>query len=56
VVNKKYENINRSGRIVTMVDDYRADNLVEDEQISIIGKTLEMEAAAPSRYVTTVAV
>ena len=33
----------KNGRIVTAVDDYRADILIEDEQISVIGKTLEME-------------
>ncbi len=34
----------KNGRIVTAVDDYRADILIEDEQISVIGKTLSMEA------------
>jgi dihydropyrimidinase len=34
----------KNGRIVTAVDDYHADILIEDEQISIIGKTLEIEA------------
>ncbi len=34
----------KNGRIATAVDDYRADILIEDEQISVIGKTLEMEA------------
>lgn len=34
----------KNGRIVTAVDDYRADILIEDEQISLIGKSLEMEA------------
>ena len=34
----------KNGRIVTAVDDYKADILIEDEQVSIIGKTLEMEA------------
>ncbi len=33
----------KNGRIVTAVDDYHADILIEDEQISVIGKTLEME-------------
>src|SRR5438045_1323196 len=33
----------KNGRIVTAVDDYKADILIEDEQISVIGKTLEME-------------
>ncbi len=30
----------KNGRIVTAVDDYRADILIEDEQVSQIGKTL----------------
>ena len=34
----------KNGRIVTAVDDYHADILIEDEQISVIGKRLEMEA------------
>ncbi|MDQ3221214.1 MAG: amidohydrolase family protein, partial [Acidobacteriota bacterium] len=34
----------KSGRIVTAVDDYTADILIEDETISIIGKMLDMEA------------
>ena len=34
----------KNGRIVTAVDDYRADILIEDETISVIGKTLDMEA------------
>jgi dihydropyrimidinase len=34
----------KNGRIVTAVDDYRADILIEDETISLIGKTLEMGA------------
>ncbi|MEZ5425421.1 MAG: dihydropyrimidinase [Pyrinomonadaceae bacterium] len=33
----------KNGRIVTAVDDYRADILIEDETVSVIGKTLEME-------------
>jgi dihydropyrimidinase len=33
----------KNGRIVTAVDDYKADILIENEQISVIGKTLEME-------------
>ncbi|MGI8467171.1 MAG: dihydropyrimidinase, partial [Pyrinomonadaceae bacterium] len=33
----------KNGRIVTAVDDYRADILIEDETISVIGKTLDME-------------
>jgi dihydropyrimidinase len=34
----------RNGRIVTAVDDYKADVLIEDEKISVIGARLEMEA------------
>ncbi|MGB9179984.1 MAG: hypothetical protein WCB68_12125, partial [Pyrinomonadaceae bacterium] len=34
----------RNGRIVTAVDDYKADVLIEDEVISVIGAKLEMEA------------
>ncbi|HEY8563457.1 MAG TPA: dihydropyrimidinase [Pyrinomonadaceae bacterium] len=34
----------KNGRVVTAVDDYRADILIEDEQVSVIGKSLEMEA------------
>jgi dihydropyrimidinase len=34
----------KNGRVVTAVDDYRADILIEDEQVSLIGKTLDMEA------------
>jgi dihydropyrimidinase len=34
----------RNGRIVTAVDDYRADILIEDETVSVIGAKLEMEA------------
>ncbi len=34
----------KNGRIVTAVDDYRADILIEDETVSVIGKSLEMEA------------
>jgi len=30
----------KNGRIVTAVDDYRADILIEDERVSMIGKTL----------------
>lgn len=33
----------KNGRIVTAVDDYRADILIEDESVSVIGKTLDME-------------
>jgi dihydropyrimidinase len=33
----------RNGRIVTAVDDYKADVLIEDEVVSVIGAKLEME-------------
>ncbi|MFL6282351.1 MAG: dihydropyrimidinase [Pyrinomonadaceae bacterium] len=34
----------RNGRVVTAVDDYRADILIEGETVSIIGARLDMEA------------
>src|SRR4029078_12054168 len=34
----------KNGRVVTAVDDYKADILIEDERESVIGKSLEMEA------------
>src|SRR5437763_8227592 len=34
----------RSGRVVTAVDDYRADILIEGETVSVIGAKLDMEA------------
>ncbi|HEV2914566.1 MAG TPA: dihydropyrimidinase [Pyrinomonadaceae bacterium] len=34
----------RNGRVVTAVDDYKADILIEDEVVSVIGARLEMEA------------
>ena len=34
----------KNGRIVTAVDDYQADILIEDEKISVIGAKLTMEA------------
>ncbi|HEX8136176.1 MAG TPA: dihydropyrimidinase [Pyrinomonadaceae bacterium] len=34
----------RNGRVVTAVDDYRADVLVDGEVVSVIGARLEMEA------------
>ncbi len=34
----------KNGRIVTAVDDYRADILVEDDKIAVIGRSLDMEA------------
>ena len=33
----------KNGRIVTAVDDYTADILIEDERVSVIGLTLDME-------------
>lgn len=44
VFRKAMKTLIKNGRIVTAVDDYHADILIEDEQISVIGKTLEMEA------------
>src|SRR6266566_8635326 len=34
----------KNGRIITAVDDYRADLLMEDELVSVIGAKLTMEA------------
>src|SRR5437667_12343325 len=34
----------RNGRVITATDDYKADILIEDEVISVIGAKLEMEA------------
>jgi len=34
----------RNGRIVTAVDDYKADILIEDEKVSVIGARLDIEA------------
>ncbi|MFN4151077.1 MAG: dihydropyrimidinase, partial [Candidatus Sericytochromatia bacterium] len=34
----------KNGRIITAVDDYIADVFIEDETISVIGKSLSMEA------------
>ncbi len=34
----------KSGRVVTAVDDYRADIFIDGETVTTIGKTLEMEA------------
>ena len=33
----------KSGRIVTAVDDYTADVLIEDETISTIGKSIDID-------------
>ena len=32
----------KNGRIITAVDDYRADILIEDERVSVIGAKLDM--------------
>src|ERR687883_833167 len=34
----------RNGRVVTAVDDYKADVLIDGETVSVIGAKLEMEA------------
>src|SRR5215208_135416 len=34
----------KNGRVVTAVDDYRADILIENERVSVIGGRLDMEA------------
>src|SRR5687768_18212717 len=34
----------KNGRIVTAVDDYHADILIENQRVSVIGKDLDMEA------------
>src|ERR1044071_9888520 len=34
----------KNGRVVTAVDDYKADILIEDERVSAIGANLQMEA------------
>ena len=34
----------KNGRIVTAVDDYKADILIENERVSVIGASLDMEA------------
>src|SRR6266545_395224 len=34
----------RNGRVITATDDYKADILIEDEVISVIGAKLEMQA------------
>ena len=33
----------KNGRVVTAVDDYKADILIEDERVSVIGANLQME-------------
>jgi dihydropyrimidinase len=42
--NKKMKTLIRNGQIVTAVDNYHADILIEDEVISVIGAKLDMEA------------
>src|ERR1051325_5942480 len=34
----------KNSRVVTAVDDYKADILIEDERVSVIGANLQMEA------------
>ncbi|HKY05924.1 MAG TPA: dihydropyrimidinase [Blastocatellia bacterium] len=34
----------KNGRVVTAVDDYKADILVEDDKVAVIGRSLDMEA------------
>jgi len=34
----------KNGRIVTAVDDYKADIFIDGETVTTIGKTLDMEA------------
>jgi dihydropyrimidinase len=34
----------KNGRVITAVDDYKADILIEDETVSVIGAKLDMEA------------
>ena len=34
----------KNGRVVTAVDDYKADILIEDRTVSIIGKEINIEA------------
>lgn len=45
----------KNGRVITAVDDYQADIFIEKETVSVIGKTLDMEADviidASERYV-----
>ncbi|MBW3670956.1 MAG: amidohydrolase family protein, partial [Acidobacteria bacterium] len=45
----------RNGRIITAVDDYQADLLIEDETIAMIARSIDVEADtvidAKNRYV-----
>ena len=34
----------KNGRVITAVDDYMGDVFIEKETVSLIGKSLEMEA------------
>ena len=34
----------KNGRVVTAVDDYKADILIEDGTVSLIGKEINVEA------------
>src|SRR5688572_32878235 len=34
----------KSGRVITATDDYKADIVIEDEKLSVIGANLDMEA------------
>ena len=36
----------KNGRVVTAVDDYKADILIEDGTVSLIGKEINVEAVA----------
>ncbi|MBL4576828.1 MAG: dihydropyrimidinase [Flavobacteriales bacterium] len=44
IYNSKVSVLIKNGRIVTAVDDYRADIFIENETITVIGEKLEMEA------------
>jgi hypothetical protein len=37
--------------VITAVDDYKADILIEDERVSVIGAKLEMEVDSNDRRV-----
>ena len=41
--NKSMKTLIKNGRVITATDDYKADILIEDERVSIIGAKLEME-------------
>ena len=44
----------KNGRIITAVDDYHADILIEDGKVSTIGKTLEMEVEVTPNTTATI--